>query len=172
MDVTDNPVVRALLKQVLQTGQKVVAFLKGTLLTVRCAATRALLFLYDLTRVPFEWLDHWWGHAFDWVVGHAGDCCFDGAENFLFGETKARPAQRKSLRALEEGSHIAAEAPPPPQAAPASPSLEKQQQRRSSLFESSARGIVSRVTAAGHEVSERQSIPISSRMQNNGCPAT
>ena len=34
MDVTDNPVVRALLKEVLQTGQKVIVFLKGTLLTI------------------------------------------------------------------------------------------------------------------------------------------
>ena len=34
MDVTDNAVVRALLEDVRQTGQKVIVFLKGTLLTI------------------------------------------------------------------------------------------------------------------------------------------
>ena len=65
MDVTDNPVVRALLKEVLHTGKQVIVFLKGTLLTVYCAATHAVLATYDFVKVPFQWLDHWWGHAFD-----------------------------------------------------------------------------------------------------------
>ena len=61
-------------------------FLKGTLLTTCCAATGAVLFVYDLTRVPFERLDHWWGQAFVWVIWHAGDCSFDEAGNVLFGD--------------------------------------------------------------------------------------
>ena len=68
------------------TGQKVIVFLKGTLLTTCCAATGAVLFVYDLTRVPFERLDHWWGQGFVWVIWHAGDCSFDEAGNVLFGD--------------------------------------------------------------------------------------
>ena len=162
MDVTDNPVVRALLKEYLQTGQKVVAFLKGMSLIVCCAATRAVLFTYDLAKVPLEWLDHWWGHAFDWVVRHAGDCCFDGAENLLFGDNHAnsRSAQDENMSPLDGGLHAAAKAEPSPQAASPSPSCKKRQQQQqqqqqqqcSRLSESSAGGAVTRVTSAGQEV--------------------
>ena len=160
MAVTDNPVVQALLSEVLQSGQKVVAFLRGTLLTIYCAATRAVLFVYDLTKVPFEWLDHWWGHALDWVIRHAGHCCFDSAENLLFGDHDghAQDEKRKNmLSALEGGAHVAAEAEGPRQAAPASSSFtQQQQQQSSSLFESSTRGVISRGVACQEEVSERQ----------------
>ena len=69
-------------------------FLKGTLLTICCAATRAMLFLHDFTRVPFECLDHWWDHAFGWVVRHAGDCSFDRAQSLLFGDSNETGVQR------------------------------------------------------------------------------
>ena len=69
-------------------------FLKGTLLTTCCAATGAVLFVYDLTRVPFERLDHWWGQAFVWVIWHAGDCSFDRAQSLLFGDSNETGVQR------------------------------------------------------------------------------
>ena len=158
MDVTDNPVVRALLREVLQTGQKVVAFLKGTLLTICCATTRAVLFLYDLTRVPCQWLGHWWAFAFDWVVGHAGNGRADGRRPNLLAMDHARPREaQNNMQTLEEGLDVAAEAEGQPQTATASPSRKQQQQQQQccSLSETSTRGVISRVTAAGQEVSGR-----------------
>ena len=157
MDVTDNPVVRALLREVLQTGQKVIAILKGSLLTVCCAATRAVLFLYDLTRVPRQWVGHWWAFAFDWVVGHAGNGRTGGrGPNFLTMGHDDRPREAENnMQAVEEGLHRAAEAENPSRAATASPSREQRQRQCGNLFETSTRGVVSRVTAAGNEVIER-----------------
>ena len=59
------PLSEPLLKEVLQTGRQIIVFLKGKFLTVYCAATHAVLATYDFVKVPFQWLDHWWGHAFD-----------------------------------------------------------------------------------------------------------
>ena len=150
MDVTDNPVVRALLKEVIRHGQEVIAFLKGTMLSICDAATRALLFLYDLARVPIGWLNHWWGSAFDWVVRHAGDGCTPRRSNLPMAHDD-RPRQDGNMLALEEGLRVAAEAECPSRTVPAPPAFEQHQ--CISLFETSSRGVISRVKGS-QEVSE------------------
>ena len=168
MDVTDNPVVRALLQEVLKTGKEIIVFLKGTFLTVHCAATRAVLATYDVAKVPFQWLDHWWGHALDWVVRCAQDCPFDAPESLLFGQNHHRPAHNEDMSALEEGLYVTAEAEGLPQVAPASLSFQHQrhQQQCSRVWECTTRGVVSRVTT-GEEVGECIQSYTSPRMQNS-----
>eukprot|EP00904_Undaria_pinnatifida_P006662 jgi/Undpi1/3125/HiC_scaffold_15.g06499.m1 len=146
MDVTDNPVVKALLKKVVRNGQKVIAFLKGTMLSICCATSRALLFLYDLTRVPLEWLGRWWGSAFDWVVRHAGDGRSAGRSKPRMIGREDRPGQDESVQALEEGFHVATEAGCSPRAVPVPPAFEQHQ--CNSLLETSTTGVICHVVAS------------------------
>lgn len=50
MDATENPVVRALIKEVIRHGKGAIALLKGTLFFICDATTRAVLFLCDTIR--------------------------------------------------------------------------------------------------------------------------
>ena len=114
------------------------------------AATRAVLFLYDLTRGPLQWLNHWWGSAFEWVVRHAGDGCAVNRPNLPMAHDY-RPGRDRNMQALEEGLHVAAGAEGPSRIVSVSPAFDQHQ--CSSLLETSTRGVASRITA-GQEVSE------------------
>lgn len=136
----DDPLVAQILKEVVRHGQTVVAFIEGTLLTVCCAVTHAVLFIFDLACLPCHWLGHCWGFAVDWAVRNAG------GGGYAVGTTEKDDS---GLRALEEGVRVAVE--DPPQTAPPSPTSARQQHR--TLSGGSSTCGVTPSAALGHEVS-------------------
>ena len=61
-----------------------------------------MLFIYDSEKVPVQWFDNWWGHAFDWVVRLAEDCSFDGPESLLLQEETLCSVERAVSRKTDE----------------------------------------------------------------------
>lgn len=77
MEVLDLTAFAGFLEEVARHGQAVAMYLKGTLLVVCCAATRAVLFVYDLVGLPFQLFGRCWDFAVEWVVNQVGGCFGD-----------------------------------------------------------------------------------------------
>lgn len=121
---SDDPLVRALVKEVARHGQAVIAYVEGTFVTVCCAVTRVVLLARDVGCLPFRWLGHCWGFAFHWALGNGGGGEVGTGKQQLMINDDRTAVQGLNLRALEEGAITTLEQT---RTAPPSPSTQQQE---------------------------------------------